>query len=207
MYTDTSNTYVSILYDLVEAVYYKDYGLENRKMEEKNRKRWRESCYSVCKQCVNKLRNLRQSLSFDDMWQFAEFIMTAEYSYFYQNVQGSEICCDMCTNDKRVLFFSYPDKNVYIKIIMERGSVDKLAIQVYREFGKNVKTVLTVSGSESNINSDNDQMLANTINAFVQNSMADLFDGYVELAYNGLIYDAILGDTKYKSGGNSNEVR
>ena len=50
-------------------------------------------------------------------------------------------------------------------------------------------------------------MLANTINAFVQNSMADLFDGYVELAYNGLIYDTILGDTKYKSGGNNNEAR
>ena len=36
-------------------------------------------------------------------------------------------------------------------------------------------------------------MLIHTINAYVQKSIADLFECYVELAYHKAIYDTIVG--------------
>lgn len=193
MYTETDNEFISNLYSLVEAVYYKDYIGGN-----KEKKKHVDACYKKCKDQVRVIRNLSDSLKFDQIWQFAEFIITAEKVYFYQNVQSSGICCDKCEPLDRVLFFAYDDINTFIKITMQKtNAADKLAIMVYREWGKKTNTSFKVVGRECNFTSDSDLMLANTINAYIQNSIADLYDSYVELAYHGLIYSTVLGDTNH----------
>ena len=195
MYTDTNNKYISSLYDLVEAVYYKDYeGISTRDIKKRIKKE-----YDKCKDIIRNIRDLKTPLKFDDIWEFAEFIMMAEKVYFYQNVQGSGICCDKCNELDRILFFAYDEKNVFIKLIMHRSTAgDQLTIMVYREWGRKDGTKFEVSNQECNITSDSDHMLVNTINAYVQNSIADLYETYIELAYHGMIYDTVVGETKYK---------
>lgn len=198
MYTDTNNKYISSLYDLVEAVYYKDYeGFSTRDIRKRIKKE-----YDKCKDIILNIRDLKNPLKFDDIWEFAEFIMMAEKVYFYQNVQGSGICCDKCNELDRILFFAYDEKNVFIKLIMHRSTVgDQLTIMVYREWGRKDGTKFEVSNQECNITSDSDHMLVNTINAYVQNSIADLYETYIELAYHSMIYDTVVGETKYKTSG------
>ena len=119
-----------------------------------------------------------------------------EKVYFYQNVQGSGICCDKCNELDRILFFAYDESNVFIKLIMHRSTAgDQLTIMVYREWGRKDGTKFEVSNQECNITSDSDHMLINTINAYVQNSIADLYETYVELAYHSMIYDTVVGET------------
>lgn len=193
MYTESDNVFVSTLYDLVEAVYYKEYP------DKRSRKKAIDIKHKVCSDFIDRIRNLRNPLSFNVMWQFAEFIMTAEKVYFYQNVQSSGICCDKCDQLDRILFFAYDDKKVYIKIIMGRTNIsDKLTIHLYREWGHKIGTTFNVENQECDITSDSDHMLVNTINAYIQNSIADLFESYVELAYHGMIYDCVLGNTEDK---------
>ena len=198
MYTDTNNKYISSLYDLVEAVYYKDYeGISTRDIRKRIKKE-----YDKCKDIIRNTRDLKTPLKFDDIWEFAEFIMMVEKVYFYQNVQGSGICCDKCNELDRILFFAYDEKNVFIKLIMHRSTAgDQLTIMVYREWGRKDGTKFEVSNQECNITSDSDHMLINTINAYVQNSIADLYETYIELAYHGMIYDTVVGETKYKKSG------
>ena len=193
MYAESENIFTSALYDLVEAVYYKGYSDKRLKKKTINNE------YSRCNGIIDRIRNLSIPLTFKDMWQFAEFIITAEKVYFYQNVQSSGICCDKCEALDRVLFFAYDDRNLYIKITMAKTNVsDKLSIHLYREWGRKNGTTFNVEGQECNITSDSDHMLVNTINAYVQNSIADLFESYVELAYHGMIYDSVLGNTEDK---------
>lgn len=193
MYTESENIFTSALYDLVEAVYYKDYP------DKRFKKKAIINEYNKCKDIINRIRDLSTPLTFKDMWQFAEFIITAEKVYFYQNVQSSGICCDKCESLDRVLFFAYDDKNLYIKIVMNKTNIsDKLAIHLYREWGRKNGTTFNVEGQECNIISDSDHMLVNTINAYVQNSIAGLFESYVELAYHSMIYDTVLGNTEDK---------
>ena len=195
MYTDTNNKYISSLYDLVEAVYYKDYEeISTRDIKKRIKKE-----YDKCKDIIRNIRDLKTPLKFDDIWEFAEFIMMVEKVYFYQNVQGSGICCDKCNELDRILFFAYDEKNVFIKLIMHRSTAGgQLTIMVYREWGRKDGTKFEVSNQECNITSDSDHMLVNTINAYVQNSIADLYETYIELAYHGMIYDTVVGETKYK---------
>ena len=68
-----------------------------------------------------------------------------------------------------------------------------------REYGKKLITKFSVEADGStNINSDDDQMLANTVNAYVQKSIGDLYGSYVELAKSGTIYDVVLGYVEEK---------
>lgn len=192
MYTETDNTFVSKLYDLVEAVHYKEY------QDKRTKKKYIENKYNYCRLIIDRIRDLRSPLTFNDMWQFAEFIIMAEKVYFYQNIQSSGICCDKCTALERILFFEFTEKNVYIKIGMYRSAVDTIKIAVYRDWGNKASTQFEVEGQECNITSDSDHMLINTINAYVQNAIADLYESYVYLAYSGKIYDVVLGDTEKK---------
>ena len=193
MYTESENIFVSSLYDLVEAVYYKDY------IDKRAKKKNIEDKYNACRNIISMIRDLKHALSFNDMWQFSEFIITAEKVYFYQNVQSSGICCDKCESLDRILFFAYDDKNLYIKITMKRTNAsDRLMINLYREWGRKIITTFNVEGQECNITSDSDHMLVNTINAYIQNSIADLFELYVELAYHSMIYDTVLGNLEDK---------
>ena len=92
--------------------------------------------------------------------------------------------------------------DVFIKLIMHRSTAGgQLTIMVYREWGRKDGTKFEVSNQECNITSDSDHMLINTINAYVQNSIADLYETYIELAYHGMIYDTVVGETKYKKSG------
>lgn len=192
MYTDSENIFVSKLYDLVEAVHYKKYP------DKRSKKKCIEEKYNDCRWVIDRIRDLKTSLSFQDMWQFAEFIITMEKVYFYQNVQSSDVCCDKCSVLERILFFNYEKKNLYIKIGMYRSSVDTIKIAVYRNWGNKECTQFKVEGQECNITSDSDHMLVNTVNAYVQNTIANLYESYVYLAYTGNIYDVILGETDSK---------
>jgi hypothetical protein len=194
MYTDTQNRYITALFDLVEIVYYpSDYG--DKRIVKKRIKEAYDRCYDL----INYIRNLRNTLSWQEMWEFTEFIKIVEKAYFYQNVQKSGICCDNFSNQKRDLFFDYSDKKVYIKITMiaayaaDDGMHNKLDIEVYRDYGKKEKSTFHVDNGNTDFKTDSDFMLANTVNAYVQNRIADLFECYVELAHNKLIYESTVG--------------
>lgn len=194
MYTDSENIFASSLYDLVETVHY-----STSYMDKRAKKKSIDTAYKTCRLVIDRIRNLSIPLTFKDMWQFAEFIIIAEKVYFYQNVQSSGICCDKCTPLERVLFFEFADKNLYIKIGMYRSAVDSIKIAVYRDWGNKESSQFEVEGQQCNITSDSDHMLINTINAYVQNAIADLYESYVDLAHDGHIYDVVLGDTESKN--------
>ena len=197
MYTDSNNKFVSNLFDLVEYVYYGsniyegDKKLLNYKIDR---------LYERCKGIVYDIRDLNNTLSWDDMWQFAEFIKTMEKVYFYHNVQKpGMVCVDKFSDTIRDLFFDYTDKKLYIKITIEAavehdtGMHKRLKICAYRDYGAKEVTTFNVNNGETTINNDSDTMLIHTINAYVQKSIADLFECYVELAYHRAIYDTIVG--------------
>ena len=201
MYTDSNNKFVSNLFDLVEYVYYGDNVYEG---DEKLLKQKIDASYKRCMDIVNRIRDLNSTLTFEDMWQFAEFIKVMEKVYFYQNVQKpGMICVDNFSNTKRDLFFDYTDKKLYIKITIEdaimydNGIHKRLKIGVYRDYGKKEMNTFEVDNGETDIKNDSDTMLIHTINAYVQNSIADLFECYVELAYNKCIYDTVVGPVEY----------
>lgn len=190
MYTDTQNRYITTLFDLVDIVYY-----PTKYDSKKDTKDKYDKCYNL----INYIRDLSNTLTWQEMWEFAEFIKIVEKVYFYQNVQKSGICCDNCTNQKRDLFFDYSDKKMYIKITIEAaytaddGMHEKLDIGVYRDYGKKEKSTFHVDNGKTDMNTDSDIMLIHTINAYVQNRIADLFECYVELAYNRLIFESTVG--------------
>jgi hypothetical protein len=204
MYTDTQNRYITALFDLVETVYYPSLvdgdanGITSRHDKKRIKKKVKEA-YDRCYDLINHIRDLKNTLTWQEMWEFAEFIKTIEKVYFYQNVQKSSVCCDNFSNQKRDLFFDYTDKKMYIKITMEAaytaddGAHEKLNIGVYRDYGKKEKTTFYVDNGKTDIDSDSDVMLIHTINAYVQKRIADLFECYVELAYNKLIYESTVG--------------
>lgn len=197
MYTDSNNKFVSTLFDLVEAVYYPN--ISGYKTDDAV-----DKSYNRCLDILKRIRNLENTLTWDDMWQFAEFIKTMEKVYFYHNVQKpGMVCVDTFTNVKRDLFFDYTDKKLYIKITIEdaithdTGIHKRLRIGVYRDYGKKEVNTFNVDNGETDKMNDSDVMLINTINAYVQNSIADLYECYVELAYHKCIYDTIVGPVEY----------
>ena len=181
--------YSTKIFDLVEAVFYQDYD------SEKSRKQHIEKEYEACKEILNELRNLRKPISFDDMFAYAKFIKDMELVYMYQNTDKAPVCCDKYTDTECTLFFPFEERKVYIKIEMQYATVNskRLAIKVYREYGAKLTTTFKVENGKADFGSDEELMLANTINAYVQKQMAMIFETYMELAYHGAIYDCVVG--------------
>lgn len=183
----------NLLFTLVEEVYYKDYETD------KQRAAGIEKAYAECKKMIDRIRDLKRQMDFEEMYEYAKFIIDIEHVYFYQNTNRAPVCCDSYTNTKCALFFPNDDAKVYIKVELEYEVRDSktLGIRVYREFGKKLTDTFTVSNGITNYNSSDDIMLANTINAYVQNAMATIFETYVELAYHGAIYDVTLTEDDF----------
>ena len=74
-----------------------------------------------------------------------------------------------------------------------RGTQLRDNVKILYDYGAKEVTTFNVNNGETTINNDSDTMLIHTINAYVQKSIADLFECYVELAYHKAIYDTIVG--------------
>lgn len=192
MYVGTSK-FSNLLFTLVEEVYYKEYETD------KQREVGVEKAYAECKDMISRMRDLSKPMDFEEMYEYAKFIMDMEHVYFYHNTDKAPICCDKYTETKCTLFFPKEEANMYIKIELEYGmySTKTLGIRVYREFGKKLADTFTVNNGVADYKSSDDVMLANTINAYVQSAMAMIFETYVELAYHKAIYDTILTEEDF----------
>ena len=184
-----SDKYSMLIFDLVEAVFYEKYDTA------KIKKQHIEKAYEACKKELAVIKDLSKPIEFDDIFAYAKFIKNMEYVYMYQNTDKAPVCCDKYTDTECTLFFPFDDRNAYIKIEMQYATVNskRLAIKVYREYGAKIATTFKVENGKADFGSDEDIMLANTINAYVQNRMAMIFETYMELAYSGLIYDTVVG--------------
>lgn len=182
--------YSTKIFDLVEAYYYQEYD------SEKSRKQHIEKAYADCKEILKEIKDLRNSISFEDMFAYAKFIKDMEMVYMYHNTDKAPICCDKYNDTECTLFFPFEDRKVYIKIEMQYATINskRLAIKIYREYGAKLDTTFKVENGKADFGSDEELMLANTVNAYVQNRMAMIFETYMELAYHGAIYDCVVGN-------------
>jgi hypothetical protein len=189
----SSDQYSRSIFDLVEAVYYEDY--PDGKEGEKEKKRKVDSAYKACKVILKGLRDLKNPPKFADVFAYARFIRNMEFVYMYQNTENAPICCDRFNDTECTLFFPYDDRNTYIKLNMyyDSSEAQRLVITVYREYGHKDTTTFKVTNGIVDFKTDDEVMLANTVNAYVQNTMGMIYETYMELAYHGAIYDTVVG--------------
>lgn len=158
--------------------------------------------YKEYKKTIDYLENT-ESLTFDDLWQYCQFVRWAEKVIFYnQNDVNSPLYVDTKMNDMEKRKFSISYKKTTVIFILDNledvfSDTEKtykhISINVDRDFGKHLTTRYDVMDNSVEYKDDSDLYLINSINKLLNNIITNNFKSIIENIITGQFYGGATG--------------
>lgn len=152
----------------MKKIYFESYKLSEKTVNEKIEELYKSQFgYIYSSETCNFIR------SFQDMWDFCQFVRYSEKVIFYENTPDKLLYVDSGMNDEKTRSFSIinKDKNCTIKFILEKKeydsitkNMDVITIEVLRDFGKKMTNKFTIVNREVKYNDESDIALMDSIN-------------------------------------------
>ncbi len=131
--------------------------------------------------------------TFEDMWDFCEFIRIAEKIFFYENTPESSKIYSECTigdqSSTRKFVLKYDKYDILFTLekakILDRSLLKDQVIKIHvrRLYGLQMENKYTIINSNMDFLSDSDLYLINEINRLLQENMKSIFVNIIEKAF------------------------